>query len=102
MGLPIGSITVNETMQDHECDGWLLDGQQRVSTICEWLAGGFDVRGHVWSDLPGIERAHFERLKIPVLVTALMTRAEYEDVYDRLVYGGTPHKPQDVPSGSMR
>ena len=96
MGLPIGSIVWNQSVAGIETDGWLLDGQQRVTTICQWMDGEFEVRGWRFTDLPDVERRHFERMTVPIVETSLKTRAECEDVYDRLVYGGTPHAPKVI------
>jgi hypothetical protein len=33
MGMPIGALVANLTAPGQECDGWLPDGQQRLTTI---------------------------------------------------------------------
>jgi len=96
MGLPIGSIVWNQTTHDNMCDQWLLDGQQRVSAICGYLASEFSVRGWFFSDLPVIEQRHFQRMGIGELVTNIPTEAACRNIYNRLVYGGTPHEPKEI------
>jgi hypothetical protein len=90
-GMPIGSLVDNETRHDDPCDGWLLDGQQRTNAICEYLAGEFAVMGWRYPELPEIEQRHFQRMGVPVIQTAISDPAMCQEVYDRLVYGGTAH-----------
>jgi len=96
MGLPVGAIVWNQTHAAGRCDRWLLDGQQRVTAITEWLAGGFAVSGWRYPDLPEIERRHFDRMGIEAIQTEIEDEATCREVYDRLVYGGTPHEPREV------
>lgn len=90
MGLPIGSLIVNDCLH-HPTDQWLLDGQQRLTAICEWADGTLAVRGQRYPELPEVERQMFRRMTVPVIETSLTTREACLDVYNRLVYGGTPH-----------
>ena len=96
IGLPIGAIVWNQVEFKADtgynpCDFWLLDGRQRMSAICEYMAGQFLVMGWRYIDLPDREKVHFNRMCVPVIETCLKTEAECRDVYDRLVYGGSPH-----------
>ena len=91
LGLPIGAIVWNQTMNLGPCDRWLLDGQQRLTAISEWLDGSLVVCGRRYPDLPEIERRHFDRLGFEEIQTQIDDEATCRDVYDRLVYGGTPH-----------
>lgn len=90
IGLPIGSLVCN-SRYDCPCDGWLLDGQQRMTTIVGYGAGEFPVQGWRFPDLPKKEQAHFLRMGILLIETQIDNEAECRDIYDRLVYGGTPH-----------
>ena len=94
MGLPIGAIIYNQTAFQSPYDRWLLDGQQRVTAIVEYMRGDFPVRDWRYSDLPAIERRHFERMGVAVIETRMSTEAECRDIYERLDYGGTPHEPK--------
>jgi hypothetical protein len=92
MGLPIGALVYNQTRSQGPCDRWLLDGQQRVTAITEWVNGDLVVNGWRYPDLPQIERRHFERIGVAVIETRIESEAECRDIYDRLAYGGTAHE----------
>lgn len=91
MGLPIGSLVYNQTPLAGPCDRWLLDGQQRVTAIIEYLEGGFEVSGWRYPDLPERERRHFDRMGVAVIETRISDEASCRDIYNRLAYGGTAH-----------
>lgn len=95
-GLPIGAIVWNQSRKVGPCDRWLLDGQQRVTAIIEWLAGEFEVAGWRYPELPEIERRHFDRMGIDAIQTEIEDEATCREIYDRLVYGGTPHDRSDA------
>ena len=95
LGLPIGTLIVNMTEHGKPTDQWLLDGQQRLSAILGYVAGKFPVDGWRYPDLPPALQRHFTRLPIAVTETAIVDPEECRDLYDRLVYGGTPHGPVD-------
>lgn len=94
IGMPIGAIVWNQTRFDAPTDRWLLDGQQRVTAILGFLAGEVAVRGHRYPDLPEIDQRHFRRIGIPVVETSIDSPVLCREVYERLVYGGTPHDPE--------
>jgi Protein of unknown function DUF262 len=91
LGLPIGSIVWNATQYTNPCDGWLLDGQQRMTAIIGYVAGHFSVQGWRFPDLPKSEKMHFWRMGISTIETQIDNEAECRDIYERLVFGGTPH-----------
>ena len=97
MGLPIGALVYNQTsMGEPRCDRWLLDGQQRVTAIVDYLQGRLSVRGYRYPDLPGSERRHFDRMGVAVIETRITSEADCRDIYDRLAYGGTAHVREPV------
>ncbi|MHC5194730.1 DUF262 domain-containing protein [Pseudomonas frederiksbergensis] len=78
--------------------GWLIDGQQRVAAIRDFLAGLFPVFGNVyWNmlDRPtqirrflGVSFPHFE-------LEYVADEQLLKEIYDRLNFGGTPHTEAD-------
>jgi hypothetical protein len=90
-GRPIGALVWNQVELGNECDGWLLDGQQRLSAILGFAQGEFAFKGWRFPDLPEVEKRHFERIAIPIIETRITDRTECLDLYESLVYGGTPH-----------
>ncbi len=101
LGLPIGSIVWNRTMLNEETDEWLLDGQQRVTAILDYMDNKISVNGWFHKDLPHNEKVHFERMNIPVIMTEIKSVEECMDIYRRLAYGGTNHTPEDFPGLEM-
>jgi hypothetical protein len=93
-GLPIGALVYNQTRTQGPCDRWLLDGQQRVTAIVEFVTGVLPVNGWLYPDLPLIEKRHFERMGVGVIETRIEVEDQCRDIYDRLAYGGTPHEPK--------
>lgn len=94
IGMPIGSLVWNTCQfpkDDRTTDGWLLDGQQRMSAIIEFVQDEFTVCGNFWSKLLNIEQSHFLRIGIPIIQTNVADPEQCREIYDRLVYGGTPH-----------
>lgn len=100
LGLPIGTFTINKMEWDangepSEFSGILLDGQQRLSTIEEYLNDGFQVFGLMWSELNRREKGRFLRAKFGYFEVSLKTEQELRELYNRLALGGTPHTEAD-------
>ena len=90
-GYPIGGGLIwNQT--EGACDRWLLDGQQRLSAILDYLAGAYPVCGHRFPYLPTREQAHFHRLNVAMVRTSIDDPAKCEELYDCIAFGGTPHE----------
>lgn len=94
LGLPIGSIIWNRTRANEPTDSWLLDGQQRLSAIYGYLNNEFPVCGYIWRNLPESEKVHFKRICIGMIEVNICDPEQCRDLYERLVYGGTPHDPK--------
>lgn len=92
-GLPIGAYVVNRVLFS-PYDQWLLDGQQRITSIVEYAADAFPVMGYKYSELTLLDRRQFEMTPVSYLETQLTDLNQLRDVYDRLAYGGTPHEPK--------
>lgn len=80
--------------------GWLLDGQQRISAIRDFLAGEFSVFDGVrWNDLDKMQRRRFLMQPFPCCMVDRDTpEATMRDIYERLAYGGSPHAPDQYPN----
>lgn len=90
-GIPVGEIIWNQTHRSGPFDLLLLDGQQRLNAMLEWIAGAFEVSGCRYPELSEIERRHFNRMRVEAIQTAIDDEETYREIYDRLVYGSTPH-----------
>lgn len=90
-GLPIGSLVYNRLDANRAPDGWLLDGQQRVTAITRYLSGAFPVHGYRFTELEKPEQRGFLMKSIPAVETRMKSVEQCLDVYRRLAYGGTAH-----------
>ena len=88
----IGSIVWNLNDSFYDTDWWLLDGQQRVSTIISYMNGEFEFCGYRYPDLPKEEQAHFRRMPLSKIQTKITDPKVCEEIYNILIYGGTPHE----------
>ena len=97
LGLPIGSFVVDDSYTEEIGPAWLwiLDGQQRLTAITEYMAGAFPVFGYRYSELSDVEHRFFRNFPVSVVSSRLTEPAECRDLYERLVYGGTPHDPKE-------
>jgi hypothetical protein len=96
LGLPIGVYIINRAEYDSPFDNWLLDGQQRVTAVLEYMADAFPVLGYHYGELTDVDHRGWEIGTVfGRLETNLEDEAQLRDVYDRLAYGGTPHAPKD-------
>jgi hypothetical protein len=93
-GLPLGSYIYNRTLaMESRFDNWLLDGQQRITAILEYVADSFPVLGYRWSELTKVDHRQFQMTPMSCMETMITDEAKLREVYDRLAYGGTPHDP---------
>lgn len=93
--LPVGAYIYNQSPSyNHRTDQWLIDGQQRVTSIIAYLDDAFPVFGYRWSELPRHEQRAFEMKSFPCIRLQMQDADALADIYDRLAYGGTPHEPK--------
>jgi hypothetical protein len=102
--LPLGTWTYNRapdgtsTVVDgkryfHYTDLWLIDGQQRITSLIRFFEDAFPVFGYRWSEVPKIEKRRF--LMQPFAAFELNTADEafLREAYNALNFSGTPHRP---------
>ncbi|MHD0644052.1 DUF262 domain-containing protein [Pseudomonas aeruginosa] len=97
LGIGIGSFMVNDCPDDPSLDMLLLDAQQRLTAIEDYLNGKFPIQGedgefYFWGDLTLEEQCHFIRIPFPWYESAYKTETECREAYDRHNFGGTPHR----------
>ncbi len=100
LGLSPSTYTVHE--YDYEAggkakrfSGWLIDGQQRLTTIQEYWENGFAVFGLLYSELTDREKRRFRSIKFAHTEPALWDELKIRDLYNRMAFGGVPHKPEE-------
>jgi hypothetical protein len=93
IGLPIGVIVYNRSRRiDSPYDNWLLDGQQRITALVDYMNDAFPVFGYLFSELTVVDRRMWSMsVALPLAETQSEDPAQLEDIYNRLAYGGTPH-----------
>lgn len=97
LGLPLGTFTYNYSgftnNIPNEFNGWLIDGQQRLTTIERYWSDEFDVFGKRWSELEPKERrrflfgTHFTHYE-----SRLNDEGQIRQLYDLMAFGGVDHK----------
>ncbi|AOG02897.1 DUF262 domain-containing protein [Bosea sp. RAC05] len=98
LGLPIGVYVYNESPTLGATDGWLIEGQQRWTSITSYVAGEFEVFGHLYTDLDAADQRHFMLRPFSCIVTKYDDPEKLKDIYHRLAYGGTAHEPEHAPA----
>jgi PAS domain-containing protein len=96
LGYPIGVFIFNMRHGGTECDGWLLDGQQRMTALLGYVADEFEVFGLRWSEVPHDRQRDFMMRPLACVETSFETPEECREIYDRMAYGGTPHELVEV------
>ncbi len=79
-GLPLGSYVVNRTLDLRRVDNWLLDGQQRITAIVEYVNDAFPVLGLRWSELAQVDHRSFAMIPMSSFTLAwrmLKTRSNW-------------------------
>lgn len=76
--------------------GWLLDGQQRIASLRDFLADKLVIFGDVkFSSLSQKEAMRFKRENFPCFEVDYTDNEDVlKELYDRLNFGGTPHTPE--------
>ncbi|KZX57678.1 hypothetical protein A3709_18820 [Halioglobus sp. HI00S01] len=74
--------------------GWLIDGQQRLTSLQRYWTDEFRVFGAYWSDLDLVEQRRFKNIRLPHFEVALWDESRIRDLYNRLAFGGVPHTPE--------
>lgn len=73
--------------------GWLLDGQQRISALRDFLSGDMVIFGDVrFTEMPVPDQLRFKRRPFPCHELDYTNNEDtLKELYDRLNFGGTPH-----------
>lgn len=100
LGLPLGTYCVHRSdwFSDGTAkpmSGWLLDGQQRLTTLERYFNDEFPVYGGGYSELKASDRRRFSLVVFPVNEVALWDEAKAKEIYNLMAFGGTAHKPSE-------
>lgn len=91
LGIPIGSYSYNQWFYDEKLDGLLIDGQQRMFTIQEYLTDKFKVYDLLYSELSVVEKRRFSTNGFGCFVTETNNTDYLENYYNLMNYGGVSH-----------
>lgn len=96
LGIHLGIYVVNRNdawvkNRPHPMDLWLIDGQQRLRALDEYLGNLFPVFGFTWGELNRVEQRHFESVQFAQAIIHEADEDKLRLLYDRLNFGGVPH-----------
>lgn len=97
LGMPVGSYTINvdsdyggQKRNPRTCN-ILVDGQQRMWALQQYLEDAFPVMGLLYSELNILERRIFAMIKWVSYESASRDEAYIREYYNRMNFGGTAH-----------
>ena len=93
-GLSVGTFTFNRSENfASRFDNLLIDGQQRMNALQCYLQDEFPVYGYRYSEVTEVDRRFFEfSTHFHCYITKSDDEAYLRDYYNRMDFGGTPHK----------
>jgi uncharacterized protein with ParB-like and HNH nuclease domain len=92
LGIPLGTYSYNQADLGSPNDGLLIDGQQRMSAIQDYLEGQFPVFGLLFADVPLREKRRWEMSTLfACYITETENEAYLRDYYNLTNFGGTAH-----------
>lgn len=101
LGLGCGYYVVNGKDWNRDgtslpMSGWLLDGQQRLSALRDFVLNGLVVFGDVtYAGLSAAQQRKFKNEGFPCFeISYTDDENALKELYDRLNFGGTPHTPE--------
>jgi hypothetical protein len=96
LGLNIGTYTFNRARQDGVYDNLLIDGQQRMKAIEEYLEGRFKVFGYLWDETTVADKRGFANARhFHCYITSSMDEGYLRGYYNMMNFGGTAHKSEE-------
>lgn len=98
LGFSLGEIVITQT-HEKEFDALVIDGQQRLTAIRDYMADQFSVFGAKWSEVDKIDQ---RRLTLSTTIGIVwlsrnLTWESLRELYIRMNYGGTAHSPEHHP-----
>jgi hypothetical protein len=91
LGIPIGTYTINEAYQT-PYDMIIIDGQQRINAIKEYISDTFKVYDMFYSELRDSYKKRFINAIFPRYTTQSDDIEYLKKYYNLMNFGGTAHK----------
>ena len=90
-GVPLGTWTFNRTTHGCPLDDLLIDGQQRLTALENYLMDAFPVLGYKWSEVTVVDRRFFQNLTFGSYITETKDEDYLRGYYNMMNFGGTAH-----------
>lgn len=91
LGFDIGTYTFNRRYDDPAYDNLLIDGQQRLKSIQDYLTGKFPVFGYLWSEVCRSEQRDFKRRHFHCYITSSKDDEYLRNYYNMVNFSGVAH-----------
>ena len=93
LGLNVGTYTFNRVrLEGSKFDNLLIDGQQRMKALEEYLSNAFPVFGYFWDDTTKIDRRGFKNSRhFHCYITTSSDEAYLRNYYNMVNFGGVAH-----------
>ena len=95
LGMPIGTYCYSLSLKNRKVNGWLIDGQQRIRAIEQYVNDAFPVFGFLYSQLTKPDHRRIENMSFGAYVLTDVDEKELLERYISLNYSGTPHTDSD-------
>lgn len=97
LGLNIGTYTFNRSRHNSPYDNLLIDGQQRMKALEDYLSDRFPVFGFKWSEVTEVDRRGFAFSRhFQCYITKSEDDAYLRDYYNLMNFGGVAHTLEQV------
>lgn len=91
LGLNIGTYTFNRSYKNDSYDDLLIDGQQRMKPIEDYINNDFKVFGYYWSELTDVDHRVFSMMHFHCYITETEEENYLKNYYNLMNFGGTAH-----------
>ena len=93
LGLNLGTYTFNRSKGfDCPCDNLLVDGQQRMSALSDYLDDKFKVFGYQYSEITDLDNRSFDSRTFTAFIIETDDEEYLKRYYNLMNFGGTAHK----------
>lgn len=90
-GFDIGTYAITQDLDNLENDNLILDGQQRISAILDYVADKFKVYGMLYSELTERDHRVFSQTIFPRVIVKPEGDNMLRDYYNRMNFSGVHH-----------
>lgn len=95
LGVNIGTYTFNRSYNQDQYDDLLIDGQQRMKAIENYINNQFRVFDYFWSELDGVDKRSFSNCHFHSFITSKDDEEYLRNYYNLLNFSGTSHKEEE-------